>query len=521
SSMAYKTKLNDLGEAVEDAGEAHDETAKAIEAANEVLAEHYTNQHKLADALELVADGMDAEAAAREVGMDASILSAELDRQEIERKHELSEAHRELVDAVDGYAASSSEFSGALEAAGISSEQFAAKLEQQGLALDDVKGDFEAYIDSVQDGFDRLETDSEKSLSAFQDTLANNTALSEEWGANLEYVLTTAGSGMSSGFIAELRRGGVEEYSQLLRDMNGLSQEELLAIGAEWDAAGMSAAEDFKLGLDPLPEDVAVVIADMGATADAELAVVTDTWEQSGQDAKESYAGGLAGISDWVADAAAGVPDAMGDIGGMSGDAYAANAQSRISAGNAGIGAVAAQGGAGASQGMAAGIVAGLSAVDSAMSMTASMVKGTAGAILLDSEGGRVVASLAQGMSQQLHTVTSAVAAIRATVAGGMSATVGEAHTLGAAIGYGVARGISSTSGAIASAARSAASAAMASAKAQLDIHSPSGRARREIGQMWSRGTELGILDRVRNIRAAASTAMDATMVNVGASATA
>lgn len=59
----------------------------------------------------------------------------------------------------------------------------------------------------------------------------------------------------------------------------------------------------------------------------------------------------------------------------------------------------------------------------------------------------------------------------------------------------GIASGISSAAGEIASAARRAAENALSAAKKLLGIASPSKRARKEVGQMYGKGLELGILD--------------------------
>ena len=67
--------------------------------------------------------------------------------------------------------------------------------------------------------------------------------------------------------------------------------------------------------------------------------------------------------------------------------------------------------------------------------------------------------------------------------------------SVGKNIVMGIASGISGAAGAIADAAKQAAKNALASAKKFLGIASPSKRARKEIGQMYGRGLELGILD--------------------------
>lgn len=67
--------------------------------------------------------------------------------------------------------------------------------------------------------------------------------------------------------------------------------------------------------------------------------------------------------------------------------------------------------------------------------------------------------------------------------------------SIGKNIISGIASGISGAAGEIASAARRAAENALSAAKKLLGIASPSKRARKEVGQMYGKGLELGILD--------------------------
>lgn len=72
--------------------------------------------------------------------------------------------------------------------------------------------------------------------------------------------------------------------------------------------------------------------------------------------------------------------------------------------------------------------------------------------------------------------------------------------SIGKNIITGIASGISGAAGAIADAAKQAAKNALSSAKKFLGIASPSKRARKEIGQMYGEGVELGILDEVDDV---------------------
>lgn len=83
------------------------------------------------------------------------------------------------------------------------------------------------------------------------------------------------------------------------------------------------------------------------------------------------------------------------------------------------------------------------------------------------------------------------------------------AHSVGLAISQGIARGVSDGTGWITDAANAAAESAMAAAKATIEAHSPSRRAAREIGQPFSQGIALGILQKRGDIVKAANLALD------------
>lgn len=72
--------------------------------------------------------------------------------------------------------------------------------------------------------------------------------------------------------------------------------------------------------------------------------------------------------------------------------------------------------------------------------------------------------------------------------------------SVGISIDEGIAEGIRRGAGAIESAAKEAAKSALSAAKAELDIKSPSGRFREEVGQMIPPGIQLGIEDKIGEI---------------------
>ena len=81
-------------------------------------------------------------------------------------------------------------------------------------------------------------------------------------------------------------------------------------------------------------------------------------------------------------------------------------------------------------------------------------------------------------------------------------------YSIGAQLCSGIAAGISANAGAAAAAAANAAASAAAAARANLQIHSPS-RVGIEIGRMFDKGIEKGIIDNTRRIEKASGSLAD------------
>lgn len=78
----------------------------------------------------------------------------------------------------------------------------------------------------------------------------------------------------------------------------------------------------------------------------------------------------------------------------------------------------------------------------------------------------------------------------------------GSWHSIGASISEGIAAGISASAGMVTAAVRAVSEKTMATAKDVYEIASPSGKMRKEVGVMLSRGIAEGILDGSRYIEA-------------------
>lgn len=110
------------------------------------------------------------------------------------------------------------------------------------------------------------------------------------------------------------------------------------------------------------------------------------------------------------------------------------------------------------------------------------------------SAGEEISASAASGVSSGDSDMRSAGSGNANAAKSGYS-SVGGWYDVGLNTSSGIASGIRGGAGAITGAAMAVAQQALAAAKSKLEVKSPSRRARREIGVMFSRGLALGITD--------------------------
>lgn len=110
------------------------------------------------------------------------------------------------------------------------------------------------------------------------------------------------------------------------------------------------------------------------------------------------------------------------------------------------------------------------------------------------SAGEEISSSAASGVSSGDGDMRSAGAGNASAAKSGYS-SVGGWYDVGLNTSSGIASGIRGGAGAITGAAMAVAQQALAAAKSKLEVKSPSRRARREIGVMFSRGLALGITD--------------------------
>lgn len=127
------------------------------------------------------------------------------------------------------------------------------------------------------------------------------------------------------------------------------------------------------------------------------------------------------------------------------------------------------------------------------------------------SAGEEISSSAASGVSSGDREMSSAGSGNAEAAKSGYN-SVGGWYDVGLNTSSGIASGIRGGAGAITGAAMVVAQQALAAAKSKLEVKSPSRRARREIGMMFSRGIALGITDEEQSILKAAQRLSDNLM---------
>lgn len=121
-------------------------------------------------------------------------------------------------------------------------------------------------------------------------------------------------------------------------------------------------------------------------------------------------------------------------------------------------------------------------------------------------EGANFGKGLVSGINAQRGSATSAGSALGTAAKNGLNSAnlYSAGYSIGAQLCNGIAAGISANAGAAAAAAASAAASAAAAARANLQIHSPS-RVGIEIGRMFDKGIEEGIIQNTDGIEMASA----------------
>ena len=227
----------------------------------------------------------------------------------------------------------------------------AAKVDVQGLseAMKQAGYDAQALADGadematrVSDGFNKIEVDSETSLEAYKENLAENRRVVEEWGDNLKSLYDRTSDETVHAWLRSLAEAG-PEHANIVAELTNSSDAELTQMAQDWQNAQVEGPQHYLDAMGATSERVLGYVNDMVggtttglgklasgfSTAADGLSGIWGAFNNSstvdtssmGSDAVNGIAGGIASGTGNVVSAANGVADAQGNMN-VSGSTY-------------------------------------------------------------------------------------------------------------------------------------------------------------------------------------------------------
>lgn len=335
---------------------------------------------------------------------------------------------------------------------GISTAEIAGYLVATDTSFEEFQSSADTATSNVINGFEKVETSVEMSLSTMRSNLEYNIQAQASWNDNMEALWNRAVASGDAGTMALVQKlydMGVEGSTQVAQFV-AMTDAELAEWGGLFTEAGQEGAENAALGA----AMAAGSLYNSGAAMGAEFG--------------EGYAStDMSGTSAGLVDGAA---------SGITSN------ESKVTA---------------AGQDVGAALVTGLESqgaslkISAAALATAAINIWTAKAVTFRSAGASAATSLADGISSGSGTVSSAATSVAYAAQSAMR--IGGWYNLGYNISAGVADGVSAGSYLIIRAAQNAAQNALNAAKATLGVHSPSRVFRDQVGQMIPAGMAEGI----------------------------
>lgn len=335
---------------------------------------------------------------------------------------------------------------------GISTAEIAGYLVATDTSFEEFQSSAATATSNVINGFEKVETSLEMSLSTMRSNLEYNIQAQASWNDNMEELWNRAVASGDAGTMALVQKlydMGVEGSTQVAQFVT-MTDAELAEWGGLFAEAGQEGAENAALGA----AMAAGSLYNSGAAMGAEFG--------------EGYAStDMSGTSAGLVDGAA---------SGITSN------ESKVTA---------------AGQDVGAALVTGLESqgasikISAAALATAAINIWTAKAVTFRSAGASAATSLAGGINSGSGTVSSAATSVAYAAQNAMR--IGGWYNLGYNISAGVADGVSAGSYLITLAAQNAARNALNAAKATLGVHSPSRVFRDQVGQMIPAGMAEGI----------------------------
>lgn len=366
---------------------------------------------------------------------------------------EAAAAAEEAAKKNEEYAQAISDMEEVLQEAGIYVEGLAQQLVDQGITADDAASKIEEYKDRTLNAFDEISVDQAVTVQGMIDTLRHNTEVTQQWSANLAYLYANASDSATREFL-DYMEGLGPEYSGILNELvNDTSGSLMSELVAAWSAGSTASVEAALLALGVLPEEAAAIAAQATAATSTEMSADTSAYMQAGEEASQAFSEGLASIGE----ASSEVLEAMNATIAEKLDEIAANMQSK---------------------------------------------------------GKTVGTNLTTGMRNGINGGKAAVTTAASGVASGAYSSISARpwYNLGYNLSSGVASGIYGGGSLISRAINSVINQALASARKNNDINSPSGRWRDELGVFLPQGAAVGVDEDTDVLLAAVDRSMRAAL---------
>lgn len=177
---------------------------------------------------------------------------------------EEQQAINDNLSSIREYEKQNSNLKTALDKMGWSEQQLAQYMYNTGQSIDDICASTESYVDSIINGFDRIDTASSLTADELVSNLEANLQATREWSGNLKQLMAVTGLDSSNQFIQEFASGGAkynETVKQLLANANGELDRFIAVANETGNDAGNMLVEGFSDGSSTLSTEVQQAIA--------------------------------------------------------------------------------------------------------------------------------------------------------------------------------------------------------------------------------------------------------------------
>lgn len=423
-----------FAEFTEAAGDALEAETEEMREANEALADVYAKAKDATESggdLRSVYEDLESEFEKyKDTASEAAVKTAEIQLAALN----LRATNEELITQYPGLVAG-------VESLGYPLESLSQWLINNEISAEEWGEGVNSVKDSIINGFQKLSTDAEISLSEMAENLRYNVQAYQSWDENLVYLMDEAVKANDQGAIdlvnqmRDLGVGYAAQVQAMRDDTSGIFWD----MADDMEAAGQAGATGYYNGVEGSKESATGVWSEISTTGATEAQ--TGDYEGAGAANAEDYAGGVEGQTGTVETAAEAVSDA----------------------------------GAGAAEGEKS---------------------------KYRDAGGSAITQFKIGMLGKQESVKVAAQTIAASAASQFNSV--SWYNVGYSIAAGVARGINANSWMIKQAAENAAQNAYEAAKDRLGIRSPS-RVMAEVGRYYDEGFAQGITEHISEVTKAAN----------------